>query len=59
MFFFYLIAIILGLNSVKDLTVTKFDKKSKFEGVWGELEVENCFQRQTFTKYLKQTPAFM
>ena len=28
----------LGLNSVKDLTVTKNVKEIKFEGVWGELE---------------------
>ena len=28
----------LGLNSVKDLRVTKNVKEIKFEGVWGELE---------------------
>ena len=33
------IALILGLNSVKDLRVTtKKVKEIKFEGVWGELE---------------------
>ena len=33
-----LIAVILGLNCVKGLTVTKIFKKIKFEGVLGELE---------------------
>ena len=32
------IALILGLNSVKDLRVTKNVKEIKFKGVWGELE---------------------
>ena len=32
------IALILGLNSVKDLRVTKNVKEIKFEWVWGELE---------------------
>ena len=32
------IALILGLNSVKDFRVTKNVKEIKFEGVWGELE---------------------
>ena len=33
------IALILGLNSVKDLRVTtKNVKEIKFQGVWGELE---------------------
>ena len=27
--------------------------------VWGELETKNCFQRQSFTKYLRQTLFFM
>ena len=30
-------------------------KKTKFEGVWGDLEKEKCFQRQSSTKYLKLT----
>ena len=34
------IALILGLNSVKDLRVTKNVKEIKFEGVWGELEAK-------------------
>ena len=36
--FCHSIALIVGLNSVKDLTVTKNVKEIKFEGVWGELE---------------------
>ena len=34
------IALILGLNSAKDLRVTKNVKEIKFEGVWGELELK-------------------
>ena len=36
--FCHSVALILGLNSVKDLRVTKNVKEIKFEGVWGELE---------------------
>ena len=36
--FCHSIALILGLNSVKELRVTKNAKEIKFEGVWGELE---------------------
>ena len=36
--FCHSIALILGLNSVKDFRVTKNVKEIKFEGVWGELE---------------------
>ena len=36
--FCHSIALILGLNSVKDLRVTKNVKEIKFEWVWGELE---------------------
>ena len=36
--FCHSIALNLGLNSVKDLRVTKNVKGIKFEGVWGELE---------------------
>ena len=36
--FCHSIALILGLNSVKDLRVTKNVKEIKFGGVWGELE---------------------
>ena len=36
--FCHSIALILGLNSVKDLRVTKNVEEIKFEGGWGELE---------------------
>ena len=36
--FCHSIALILGLNSVKDLRVTKNVEEIKFGGVWGELE---------------------
>ena len=36
--FCHSIALILGLNSVKNLRVTKNVKEIKFEGVWRELE---------------------
>ena len=36
--FCHSIALIWGLNSVKDLRVTKNVKEINFEGVWGELE---------------------
>ena len=35
--FIHSIALILGLNSVKDFRVTENVKEIKFEGVWGEL----------------------
>ena len=31
----------------------------KFEMVLGELKPKNCFQRQSFTKYLRETLVFM
>ena len=34
-------------------------KEIKFDGVWGKLEAKKCFQRQTFTKYLRLTLASM
>ena len=36
--FCHSIALILGLNSVNNFSVTKNVKEIKFEGVWGELE---------------------
>ena len=41
------------------LCVTKIAKKIKSEVVWGELEAKNCFQRQSFKKYLRQTLVLM
>ena len=40
---------------MKSLIVTKIFPKSKFEGNWGELEAKNCFQRQSWKKYVRQT----
>ena len=34
-------------------------KDIKFEEVWIELEAKKCFQRQPFTKYLRQTVVSM
>ena len=42
--FYHLIALILGLNSVKGLRITKNFKQIKFEGVWGKLESKKSFQ---------------
>ena len=41
------------------LRVTKIDKEIEFEGIWGKLQAEKCFHRQSFTKYLRLTPVFM
>ena len=54
-----LVALILGQSCVKGYRVIKTDKEIKLEGVWGELEAKNCFQRQSFTKYSRQTLVFM
>ena len=42
---------------MKGLTVTKIVKEISFVGVQGELEAKSCFQRQSFTKYLRLTLA--
>ena len=34
-------------------------KKIKFEGAWGKLQAKSYFSRQSFTKYLRQTLAFL
>ena len=44
---------------MKDLRVTKIIKEIKFEGVWSKLEAKKCFQRQSFTNYLRLTQNFM
>ena len=46
-----LLTLILDLNYVKGLRITKIAKQSKFEGTWGKLEVKYCFQRQSWLKY--------
>ena len=40
---------------MKGLRVTTIVNEIKFEGVWDELEAKNCFWKQSFTKYLRQT----
>ena len=42
-------------TSVKGLRVTKIVKQIKFEGTWGKLEAQYCFQRQPWPKYMRQT----
>ena len=44
---------------MKGLRVTKIVKEIRFVGVWGELEAKKCFQRQSFTKYLRLTLVFV
>ena len=34
-------------------------KESMFDGVWGGVEGKKCFQRQSFTKYLRLNLVFM
>ena len=41
---------LLGQNCVKGLRVPK---------IWGELEAKQCFQRESCTKYLRQTLGFI
>ena len=44
---------------MKSLRVTKIFKKTKLEGVWGELTARICFRRNAFTKNLRITLVFM
>ena len=50
-----LISLTLSWKCVKNLILTKIVLQIKFEGEWGKLEAENCFQRESWTKYMKQT----
>ena len=53
---------ILVSNSVKDLRVTKIQKKLGLKGVGDELQKKKkkkWFKRQSFTKYLRRTLDFM
>ena len=43
---------------MKGLRLTRIVEEVKFEGIWGQLEAKNCFQRQSFTKYLRLTLVF-
>ena len=47
------------LKLCEGIRITKIVKEIKFEVVWGELEAEKCFQRQSFTKYLRLTLIFI
>ena len=42
-------------SCVKSLIVIKIVQKIKFEGDWGKLDVKNCFQRQSWIGYMRQT----
>ena len=53
-----LVVLILSCNCVNSLRV-KIVQKNKFEGAWGELEAKDCFLRQSWTKYMRQTLVFM
>ena len=54
-----LVSLILSWKCVKSLIVTKIVSKRNFKGELGNLEAENCFQRQSWTKYIKQTLVLM
>ena len=54
-----LVSLILSWNCVKRLIVTKLVQKINFEGTWGKLKAKNCFQRQSWTKYMIQTLVFL
>ena len=40
---------------MEGLRVATVVNEIKFEGVLGKLEAKTCFQKQSFTKYLRQT----
>ena len=58
-FFYSSVALILGEICLEDLRVLKHGKQIKFEGVRGELEARECFQKGSFTNYLRLTLVFM
>ena len=45
--------------SVLVLRVTKIVKQIKFKGTWGKLEAKDCFQIQSWKKYLRQTSSLV
>ena len=57
--FYNLYALISVGNCVKNLRVSQNFKQIKFDRVWGKLEAKNCFQRQSFTRHLRQTLVLM
>ena len=44
---------------MKDLRVSKIVKEIKFKGVWGDLKAKNCFQKWSFTGYMRLTLVFV
>ena len=44
---------------LKALELQKLSNKSSLKEPGGELEAKNCFQKQSWTKYMRQTLAFM
>ena len=51
--FWYLIALTLGLNNGRSLGLTKTLQETTFRVIWDKLKAKKCFQKQTFTKYLR------
>ena len=43
---------------MKGPRVIEFGKEIKFGEVWSEVEAKKCFQRQSFTKYLRLALVF-
>ena len=39
---------------LKALEFTNIWQQNKVEGAWSELEAKYCFQRQSWSKYMKQ-----
>ena len=56
--FHNLVALILDWNSSKGLRVTKFVKKNKFEGVWGDLKAKKLFAETTIHKTFETNSSF-
>ena len=54
-----LVSLILSWKFVKSLLVTKIVPKMNFGVFWGKLVAENVFQRQSRTKYMRQTLVLM
>ena len=54
-----LVALILNSNCEKPVILTRIIKNIKIEGEWGGLEAKNCFQRQSWKKYIRQTLVLM
>ena len=44
---------------MKDLRVSKIVEEIKFKGVWGDLKAKNCFQKWSFTGYMRLALVFV